>query len=154
MKGIGRFMEKIPLISKIGVIFLTWRRHLQKDLVPHKITLKQQYVLRELSKKDFLYPSQIAEILFCDRPTVTVIIKNMERNKWLKKEKDAENGKQFRIFITAEGHKKFASLQSTSKLSSREDFDPLKCLTNDERNQLDVLLTKVLSHIKAIGEQI
>ena len=51
-----------------------------------------------------------------------------------------------------EGQKKLASLKSTSKLSGREDFDPLKCLTNDERNQLDVLLTKVFSHIKAIGE--
>lgn len=145
-------MEKITLISKIGVIFLTWRRHLQRDLVPHKITLKQQYVLKQLSEKDFLYPSQIAEILFCDRPTVTVIIKNMERDKWIKKEKDVENGKQFRISITEEGHKKLVSLKSTSNLSCREDFDPLKCLSNDERNQLDVLLTKVLSHIKAIGE--
>ena len=54
---------KLSIMAKIGVIFLTWRRHLQKDLVPHKITLKQQYILKQLTRKSFLYPSEIAEML-------------------------------------------------------------------------------------------
>lgn len=139
---------KLPLMSKFGVIFLTWRRSLQKDLVPHKITLKQQYVLKHLSKKDFFYPSQIAEMLFCDRPTATVIIKNMERNDWIKREKDDENRKQVKIYITEAGRMKLASMKNSVKSSDSNEYDPLACLSEDEKNQLDFLLTKVLSYIK------
>ncbi|KUO70345.1 MAG: hypothetical protein APF77_09410 [Clostridia bacterium BRH_c25] len=142
-------MSKLTLMSKLGIVYLTWTRMLQKDLVPYKITLKQQYVLGQLSKKDFLYPSQIADMLFCDRPTASVIIKNMEREKWVKREKDMENAKQIRIYITEEGRQKLASLKGTSGPEDMARYDPLQCLTIEERNQLDVLMTKVLSHINA-----
>lgn len=139
---------KLPLMSKLGVIFLTWRRSLQKDLVPHKITLKQQYVLKQLSKKDFFYPSQIAEMLFCDRPTATVIIKNMERNDWIKREIDNDNRKQVKIFITEAGRMKLSEMKNSVHSSDSKEFDPLTCLTEDEKNQLDFLMTKVLTYIK------
>ncbi len=142
-------MSKLTLMSKLGIVYLTWTRLLQKNLVPHKITLKQQYVLGQLSKNEFLYPSQIADMLFCDRPTATVIIKNMERQKWVKREKDVENAKQVRIYITEEGRQKRASLKGVSGLEDMDRYDPLRCLTDDERAQLDVLMTKVLTHIKA-----
>lgn len=138
---------KLPLMSKLGVVFLTWRRSLQKDLVPHKITLKQQYVLNQLSRKDFCYPSQIADMLFCDRPTATVITKNMERNNWIRREKDTENRKQVKIYITEEGHLKLAEMKNSAKSADSKEYDPLACLTEDEKNQLDFLLTKVLSYI-------
>lgn len=138
---------KLPLMSKLGVIFLTWRRSLQKDLLPHKITLKQQFVLKQLSKKDYLYPSQIADMLFCDRPTATVIIKNMEREKWIRREKDNENGKQIRIAITELGRNKIDLLEKSFELSESNEFDPLSCLSEDEKTQLDNVLTKVISYI-------
>ncbi|KUO75264.1 MAG: hypothetical protein APF77_22370 [Clostridia bacterium BRH_c25] len=141
-------MSKLLLISKLGIVFLTWKRALQKELVPHKITLKQQYVLSQLAKKEYLYPSNIADMLFCDRPTATVIIKNMERMKWIRREQDAENAKMVRIYITGEGKQKLASLKGASGREDMTRYDPLQCLTEEERNQLDVLLTKVLSHIK------
>ena len=142
-------MRKLHLMSKLGIIYLTWSRLLQKDLVPHKITLKQQYVLGQLAKKDFLYPSQIADILFCDRPTATVIIKNMERAKWVRREKDIENAKQIRIYITEEGRQKLASLKDISGPEDMDRYDPLNCLTSEEKQQLDALVTKVLLHINA-----
>lgn len=142
-------MRKLQLMSKLGIIYLTWTRMLQKDLVPHKITLKQQYVLGQLARKDFLYPSQIADMLFCDRPTATVIIKNMEREQWVRREKDMENAKQVRIYITEEGRQKLATLKGISGPEDMDRYDPLKCLTDEERQQLDALMSKVLSHINA-----
>lgn len=141
-------MRKLSLMSKLGIIFLTWRRALQKDLVPHKITLKQQYVLSQLARQDFLYPSQIADMLFCDRPTATVIIKNLEREKWIRREKDIENAKQIRVYITDEGRQKLESLKGASGPEAMALYDPLVCLTDEERNQLDAILTKVLSNLK------
>jgi DNA-binding MarR family transcriptional regulator len=141
-------MSKLSLMSKMGIAFLTWRRALQKELVPHKITLNQQYVLGQLTKREYLFPSQIADMLFCDRPTATVIIKNIEREKWVIREKDIENAKQIRVYITEEGRQKLASLKGASGPEDMALYDPLVCLTDKERDQLDTLLTKVLSNLK------
>lgn len=141
-------MRNLSLMSKLGIIYLTWTRLLQKDLVPYNITLKQQYVLRHLTETEFLYPSQIAEMLFCDRPTATVIIKNMERKKWVTKVRDFENAKQIRICITEEGRQMLTSLKGISGPEDMDRYDPLKCLTVQERSQLEILLAKVLSHLR------
>ncbi len=134
-------------MAKVGVIFLTWRRYLQRGVNPYGVTLKQLYVLRHLDRKEFLYPSRIADMLFCDRPTATVVIRNMEREHWVRREKDSENAKQTRVILTPEGRQKLSSVSS-----HREDggFDPLECLTEAERAQLDQLLNKLGRHMEKI----
>lgn len=141
-------MLKLHLIHKMGRIYLARTRKLQRELVPHDITLKQRYVLKQLKKKSFLYPSQIAEMLYCDRPTATVIIKNLEKKSWVKKERDPENARQYRVFITEEGLIKLKSLNGVLGPEDMDRFDPLKCLSNEEREQLDQLLTKVLKYME------
>lgn len=136
---------KLPLINKIGVIFLTHRRSYQRGFVPHNITLKQFYVLKQLVKAEFLNPSQIAEMLFCDRPTATVIIKNIERQGWIRREKDPDNGKQYRIFITDAGREK---LSEVKPVESGDERDPFECLTAEEREILEKLITKVYRNLK------
>lgn len=139
--------EKQSIMSKIGYIFLTHRRFLQRELIPYKITLKQSFVLKQLDGKEYLNPSQIAGMLFCDRPTATVILKNLEREGWVKREKDTENGKQFRIAITPEGREKLDSIRG---LIGDGLFDPTGCLTAQENEQLDSLLNKVGRGLKTI----
>ncbi|GAU79944.1 MarR family winged helix-turn-helix transcriptional regulator [Fusibacter sp. 3D3] len=140
-------MSKLHLMSKMGIVYLNWTRKLQKDLVPFKITLKQQFVLRALMKKEYLLPSHIADMLYCDRPTASVIIKNMEKNKWIVKEKDPENGKQYFIKITELGAQKFNDLRGASGPEAMVRHDPLNCLSEKERETLDVLLTKVMRNL-------
>lgn len=142
--------EKLPIMSKLGIIFLTWRRYLQRDLNPYKMTLKQLYILRQLTKKDFLYPSQLAEMLFCDRPTVTVIINNLEREKWIIREKDPENAKQIRILITDFGREKLHVVDNTKSSNAEKEFDPLACLSEDEKYQFNLLLNKIGKYIEKI----
>jgi DNA-binding MarR family transcriptional regulator len=141
--------KKLPVMAKIGVVFLTWRRYLQKGLLPHNITLHQQYILKKLFKKNYLYPSEIAEILFCDRPTASVVIKNMEKQSWIKKEKDQLNGKQIKISITEQGIQKLKELNEVLGLSlSTKDFDPLECFTAEEKDQFDQMLIKLQKHLE------
>jgi hypothetical protein len=92
--------KRKTLMEQLGTVFLTWRRGLQKGYVPHGVTLKQSYVLRQLCSREYLHPSDIAEMLYCDRPTATVIIRNMERQGWVTREPDSVNRKRFRIRIT------------------------------------------------------
>jgi len=142
-------MAKLHLINKMGRIYLTWTRKLQRELVPHKITLKQQFVLRQLKREPFLFPYQIAELLYCDRPTASVIIKNLQKNGWVEKEKDPENAKQYRVYITEEGRNKVQSLNGITGPDDLDRFNPLKCLSPTEREQLDKLITKVLEHMES-----
>jgi DNA-binding MarR family transcriptional regulator len=139
--------EKLPIMAKVGTIFLTWRRYLQRDLNPYKITLKQLYVLRQLSRKEFLYPSQIADMLFCDRPTVSVVIKNLERENWIRRERDTENAKQIKLYLTPVGLEKLLSIKSSDESQS---FDPLECFTEEEKEQFNLLLNKLGKHMKKI----
>ncbi len=140
-------MAKLHLMKKLGRIYLTWTRKLQRELVPHDITLKQQFVLKQLEKKLFLYPFQIAEMLYCDRPTASVIIKNLEKKAWVIRERDPENARQYRISITEKGLIKLESLYGASGPKDMDRFDPLKCLSNEEREQLDQLIMKVLKNM-------
>lgn len=138
--------KKMPTMAKIGIIFLTGRRQLQRKIAPMKITLKQYYLLRQLTKQEYLNPSQVADMLFCDRPTATVIIKNLERQNWIRREKDPENGKQIRLYLTDEGRKKYE--QTEEFIYGQEENDPLDCLTLKEKELLDRLITKVYLHLR------
>ena len=140
-------MQKLHLMAKMGIIYLNWTRKLQKELVPFDITLKQQFVLRQLTKTEFLLPSKIADMLYCDRPTASVVIKDMIKKDWIQRVDDPDNRKQYRIVITENGTEKFKSLKGASGPEAMARYDPLKCLTDDERQALDVILTKVFNQL-------
>jgi DNA-binding MarR family transcriptional regulator len=146
--------ERPPLsiMDRLGIAFLTWRRYVQRRLVPYNITLKQTFVLRQLAEKDYLYPSQIARALFCDRPTATVIVRNMEKQGWVTRQKDTENQKFVRVRITDRGKKKFAEVRShvDAAISS---FDPLACFGKKEKEELEKLLTKLNRHLAEIRQE-
>jgi DNA-binding MarR family transcriptional regulator len=137
-------------ISRIGVIFLTWRRCLQKRILPYDITLKQLYILRRLQKKKVLYPSDIAKELFCDRPTATSILNGMKRKGWIMSEQEPLNMKKQRIILTDAGWEKLSSI---SGFSLEPAFDPMACFTPEEQSQFEKLLQKLESHVKTLSNQ-
>ena len=136
------------VIARMATSFLTWRRYLQSFLVPYQITLKQAYVLRQLIRQEYLYPSDIASILYCDRPTATVIVRNMEKAGWVQREKDEQNRKFVRISITEAGRQKLDALQTSPW--ANPPFDPLECFSEEEVQQLEQLLDKLNQHLKQI----
>lgn len=138
--------KKLPVMSRLGIIFLTWRRYQEKGVKSSNLTLKQYYILKQLLKKDYLNPSEIAEMLFCDRPTATVVIDNLKKYGFITKEKDAEDGKRIQVKITEMGMKQVKlAEESFAKLA---DFDPLACFTEEEKEIFEELLKKLHSHIK------
>jgi DNA-binding MarR family transcriptional regulator len=141
--------SELQEMSQIGVIFLTWRRCLQKRLLPYGLTLKQLYVLRRLKKKETLSPSRIAELLFCDRPTATSILNAMKKHGWIESSQDPANRKHRSICLTPAGKEKLASLEG---FSLEPDFDPMGCFTADERATFSILLQKLRAHMKTIPD--
>lgn len=141
--------SKLPIMSRLGVIHLTWRRYLEKTTKNNKLTLNQYYILRQLVKREFLNPSEIADMLFCDRPTATVVIDNLKKYGYITKEKDEENGKYIRVRITEQG---LSQVKETERaFEQMPEFDPLSCFTEEERATLEALLIKLHTHVKQIG---
>jgi DNA-binding MarR family transcriptional regulator len=139
-------MKKLPVMARLGIIFLSWRRHLESGARPYGVTLKQQYLLRRLAESD-LRPSQIADMLFCDRPTATVVIDNMRRYGWVSSEPDVIDKRQRVVRLKDAGREKLKELQSRPE----EPIDPLACFSKDEREEFDRLLIKLHGYFKACG---
>lgn len=137
-------------MAKLGVAFLTWKRYSQKGIAHHNITLKQYYVLRQLKPNVPLQPSQVADMLFCDRPTATVIVRNMERQGWIRRTKDPDNGKCVLIYSTEKGLQKLSIIDAEMGKNKSKAFDPLGCFTKEEREMLDILLAKLNNHLANI----
>ena len=144
-------MDQPPIMARMTTATLTWSRYLQRLVAPFGITLKQAFVLRELARRDSLYPSQIAEMLYADRPTITVIVRNMARQGWVTREKDAQNRKYLRIRITEEGREKLATLKQS--LAAETLFDPLACFDREEVQELEKLIGRLNEHLKKIGQE-
>ena len=140
----------MPLMSRITIASLTWKRHLQRELLNHGITLKQIFLLNQLDREAFLYPSRIAEMLFCDRPTATVVINNMEAQGWITRERDPDDRKRVRVCITAAGREKRAAIAAAG---GDNTFDPLACLSTAEQTELEKLMSKLNQHLAQLNEK-
>ena len=136
--------------ARFSIVHLTWRRHLQQGLLPHGVTLKQVYLLRQLARHEYLYPSQIADLLFCDRPTATVIIRNMEKQGWVSRTQSEPDRRQVRIVLTEAGRAKLAALEQSSWREVEATVDPLRSLGETELAELDRLLGKMNEHLNGI----
>jgi DNA-binding MarR family transcriptional regulator len=145
----GPATNRTSVRALLSVGLFTWRRHLQRHLVPFGITLKQLHVLRRLARHEYLYPSKIAEMLFCDRPTATVIIRNMEKQGWVTRQRDAQDRRQVRVIITERGKDKLAEIAPSWRDLERQ-FDPLGCFSEHEVAELARLLTKLNVHLKQL----
>lgn len=112
------------VMALIARVHLTWKRHLERALLGQDVTLKQFHLLVELEQHEYLHPARVAEELFCDRPTASVILRNMEKRGWISRRPDPENRKQVRIRLLAAGRRKLASLRGLAELQRRLGFDP------------------------------
>ena len=144
--------DSAKVMRHLSSAFLTWRRHQQRRLLPFGITLKQLYVLRQLSRNDYLYPSQIAEMLFCDRPTATVVIRNMGKQGWVTREKDEQDRRQVRVILTQSGKAKLSQVERAQRDTFGGQTDPLSHLTEKEIAELDRLLIKLNKRLRRIAE--
>lgn len=135
------------LTEKLSWLFLEWRRYLQKGLLSYDITLQQMSLLHRLDKKESMLPNEIADYLHCDRPTASVILRNLEKKEYILRRKDPVNAKYHHIAISDKG-KKFLELLSSSM--PRVTVSPFDVLTPEENEQLYYLLTKCCDRTKDI----
>ncbi|WP_312857343.1 MarR family winged helix-turn-helix transcriptional regulator [Neobacillus endophyticus] len=135
------------LTEKISWLFLEWRRYNQKRLIIYDITIQQMALLTELNKNEFLSPNEIADYLHCDRPTASVIIKNLEKKDWIYRKKNEKNARYHKILISEKGKEVLKRVNSSVPPLTISPFD---VLTSEESDQLFDLLKKCENRMKEI----
>ena len=141
--------SKMGPMSLIAVNHLIWKRHLQRELTPYNISLKQYYILLELNRNGVLHPMQIAEMLFCDRPTVSVVVRNLTKHGWVKRKMDPENAKHVQVILTSRGREKLEEIQRSEK-ALKPKQDPLSCFSRSEITTLRQMLKRMHDHLLVI----
>jgi DNA-binding MarR family transcriptional regulator len=119
--------------------------------VPFGITLKQLCVLRQLDRREYLYPRKIAEMLYADRPTATVILRNMEKRGWVTRRQDDQDRRQVRVMITEQGREKLDEITRSPWSDLARQFDPLACFSAHEVAELTRLLAKLNAHLEQLA---
>ncbi len=134
----------------IGVIFLTRRRILLKALEPYGMTLKQYSLLGYIRRRGPITPSEAAELLFCDRPTASVILANCRRKGWLGRERSSGDGRSYAITLLPAGEAAYEEARSRGAIR-RADIDPLDVLGPAERARFVESLGKVYERALELG---
>ena len=101
--------------------------------------------LGQLTQSD-LNPSQIADLLFSDRATVSVMLQTMTQRGWIQRDKDTTNRKFVWISITQLGRQKLEELRTFERqLPKRED--PFKGFSRQEKADLHRLAQQLRSRM-------
>ena len=137
------------ILARISRIHLGWKRYVQRELAPHGINPKQLHVLRKIAEQDFLLPSDVARMVHADRPTVSALLRTMERAGWVRTEPDPDDGRRRRIVLQRAGRALLRSIPDRCWRHGSTAIDPESCLTASERRRLHVLLGRMCSVLDA-----
>lgn len=142
--------KKEPIMRSLGVASIVWKRYAQKNIHPFGVTINQYEVLRQLKQKGTLNPSDIAEMLFCDRSTATVVIRNMEKKGWVVRQIDTEDHRRFQVTLSLTGLEKYQEIPWDKATFRETRFQPTACFNKEEKVQLVSLLAKLNLHLDTI----
>ena len=138
----------IDLGLEMALTASAYRAAGQKTLKVHgcdNITREQLGILLLLTLEDGLYQTQIANILGKDRPNITRMIDILETNDYIRREKDQNNRRILKVYLTDKGREK-ASI--AKPLKDRMNAAQYKNMTDDEIMTLINLLRKVRKNIE------
>jgi DNA-binding MarR family transcriptional regulator len=139
-------------MGTLAEVHLAYKRYLQEPLLRAGLTIKQMTLLGALSRRQFLCPSEIADIFFSDRPTVSGMLRGMERKGWLARERDPDNARRVRVVLLPAGRAKLEEVRALPEVRRRRRFDPLACLDEDEKETLAALLARVKTHLDDVAQ--
>ena len=91
-------------------------------------------------------------MLFCDRPTATVVIRNLGKRGWVKREKDEHDRRQIRVILTAAGRAKLNEVECSPWNGPAQRVAPLTGFSQAEIAELNRLLRKLSDGLEQIVE--
>lgn len=139
--------RSIDLGLEITLTASAYRAAGMKTLKVHgldDITREQFNILLLLSLSGGLYQTQIANILGKDRPNITRMIDVIETKGFIRREKDANNRRILKVYLTEKGLEK---VQNIKPLKERMDRVQYKGMSTEEIDTLVTLLRRVRKNI-------
>ena len=146
MKEINK--KQFNLGFELGLTVSAYRAAGQKSLKLNgleDITKEQFSILILLTLTDGLYQTQIANILGKDRPNITRMIDILETKGYIRREKDENNRRILKVFLTEKGHEKAEIAKPVRDKFSEVQY---RGLSNEEIITLVQLLRKVRNNFK------
>lgn len=141
------------ILARVSRLHLSWKRHVQRQLAPYGVSPKQLYVLRQLAERGHLLPSDVARLTYADRPTVSSMLRTMERAGWIATAPDPEDGRRRRVVLRAAGQKLLARVPAERWRSGATAIDPEACLDAGERRVLHELLGRMCATLEEAEEE-
>lgn len=133
--------ERGPIGRLLKIAYTTLRRELERMTRQAGLTQAQWSALGILYHFPGSTNSDLERILLIERPSVTSLIKGMERRGWVARKDDPQDARSKRFYLTESGK---ALAEETRSLAELADRHVLGALTDDERAQLRKLLEKVI----------
>ena len=124
------------------------RNAIRKELEQINVTSRQAGVLMVLqANTERLTPAEISRQLFREPHTISAVLKRMEKQGWLTRQKDLNKKNMIRVALTEEGRKLYF------KTSNRKAINKIFfCLSEEEVTQLSSCLDKLKRRgMKEIG---
>jgi DNA-binding MarR family transcriptional regulator len=124
------------------------RNAIRKELEQNNVTSRQAGVLMVLqANTERLTPAEISRQLFREPHTISAVLKRMEKQGWLTRQKDLKKKNMIRVALTEEGRKLYF------KTSNRKAISKIfLCLSEEEVTQLSSCLDKLKRRgMKEIG---
>ena len=124
------------------------RNAIRKELEQINVTSRQAGVLMVLqANTEMLTPAEISRQLFREPHTISAVLKRMEKQGWLTRQKDLNKKNMIRVALTEEGRKLYF------KTSNRKAINKIFfCLSEEEVTQLSSCLDKLKRRgMKEIG---
>jgi len=135
-------MEKLHPLAQISEIAQSIRRFLKTGLASKDLTFNQYNLLQLLVQNPVMLPSELADRLTINRPTVTIILRNLEKKGWIERRTDPENRRNVQVRLTETGKEKAETVRAWM-IRAKGSFDPLVGLSETELEMLESLLERI-----------
>ncbi|HEX6970646.1 MAG TPA: MarR family transcriptional regulator [Limnochordia bacterium] len=140
--------ERGPTGRLLKIAYTTVRKKLESLARQAGLTHAQWSALGVLYHFPGSTNGDLEEILLIERPSVTSLIKGMEKRGWVVRKDDPHDGRSKRFFLTESGK---ALAEKTRSFAEVADREVLRALTDDEQALLRRLLGKLIRANSAPG---
>ncbi len=120
-----------------------WRKRASHALEEYGITVPQFFLIQLARRLGAIRPSEAAEELASDRPTMTLVARKCVARGWLSRSRVKLDRRSHRLSLTGLGEELLDRIEAARALSAESLGDPLDVLDSAERAQFLRALDKV-----------